>query len=81
MSRTKAHDLYRRFVEPGFVELLEALEFGRCFVRASGTRLWDDTGREYIDFLAGFGVHNVGHNHPRVVAAVRAALDALAPSM
>ena len=41
------------------------------FVRGSGTRLWDADGHEYLDFLAGISVLNVGHCHPRVVAAVR----------
>ncbi len=41
------------------------------FVRGSGCRLWDDEGREYLDFLAGISVLNVGHCHPRVVEAVR----------
>ncbi len=41
------------------------------FVRGSGTRLWDEEGHEYLDFLAGISVLNVGHCHPRVVAAVR----------
>ena len=39
--------------------------------RAKNARLWDTQGREYIDFVGGIGVLNVGHNHPRVVAAVR----------
>ena len=41
------------------------------FVRGAGTRLWDSDGHEYLDFLAGISVLNVGHCHPRVVAAVR----------
>jgi acetylornithine/N-succinyldiaminopimelate aminotransferase len=41
------------------------------FVRGSGCRLWDDAGNEYLDFLAGISVLNVGHCHPRVVEAVR----------
>jgi predicted acetylornithine/succinylornithine family transaminase len=41
------------------------------FVRGAGTRLWDDEGNEYLDFLAGISVLNVGHCHPRVVAAIR----------
>jgi acetylornithine/N-succinyldiaminopimelate aminotransferase len=40
------------------------------FVRGSGTRLWDADGNEYLDFLAGISVLNVGHCHPRVVQAV-----------
>ena len=40
------------------------------FVRGSGCRLWDADGEEYLDFLAGISVLNVGHCHPRVVEAV-----------
>jgi acetylornithine/N-succinyldiaminopimelate aminotransferase len=40
-------------------------------VRGAGTRLWDAEGNEYLDFLAGISVLNVGHCHPKVVEAVR----------
>jgi predicted acetylornithine/succinylornithine family transaminase len=42
-----------------------------AFVRGSGTRLWDDQGQEYLDFLCGISVTNLGHCNPAVVAAVR----------
>ncbi len=41
------------------------------FVRGEGARLWDVDGNEYLDFLCGISVTNVGHCHPRVVTAVR----------
>ena len=41
------------------------------FVRGFGCCLWDEEGNEYLDFLAGISVVNVGHCHPRVVQAVR----------
>ncbi len=41
------------------------------FVRGEGTRLWDDEGEEYLDFLAGISVAQLGHCHPAVVEAVR----------
>jgi acetylornithine/N-succinyldiaminopimelate aminotransferase len=47
------------------------------FVRGSGCRLWDSEGNEYLDFLAGISVLNVGHCHPRVVEAVREQVGAL----
>lgn len=81
MIRPLAHQLYADTVNPGFIQLLEALDYGRVFVRARGTRLWDDAEREYTDFLAGFGVHNIGHNHPRLIEALQQALAAEAPSM
>jgi len=41
------------------------------FVRGEGARLWDVDGNEYLDFLCGISVTNLGHCHPRVVEAVR----------
>jgi acetylornithine/N-succinyldiaminopimelate aminotransferase len=41
------------------------------FVRGEGTRLWDADGAEYLDFLSGISVTQLGHCHPRVVEAVR----------
>jgi acetylornithine/N-succinyldiaminopimelate aminotransferase len=41
------------------------------FVRGEGTRLWDDEGNEYLDFLCGISVSLLGHCHPAVVEAVR----------
>lgn len=40
------------------------------FVRGDGMRLYDDDGREYLDFLSGIGVVNLGHAHPAVAEAV-----------
>jgi predicted acetylornithine/succinylornithine family transaminase len=40
------------------------------FVRGEGTRLWDDSGNEYLDFLGGISVVQIGHCHPQLVAAV-----------
>jgi acetylornithine/N-succinyldiaminopimelate aminotransferase len=40
------------------------------FVRGQGIRLYDDDGREYLDFVSGIGAVNLGHAHPLVAAAV-----------
>ncbi len=40
-------------------------------VRGEGCRLWDADGKEYLDFLAGVAVNNLGHCHPKVVAAIQ----------
>jgi predicted acetylornithine/succinylornithine family transaminase len=47
------------------------------FVRGQGSRLWDEQDREYLDFLCGISVTNLGHCHPAVVAAVREQAGAL----
>jgi 4-aminobutyrate aminotransferase/(S)-3-amino-2-methylpropionate transaminase len=45
--------------------------------RAEGARVWDVDGKEYLDFVGGIGVLNVGHVHPKVVAAATAQLQRL----
>lgn len=45
--------------------------------RGEGAYVWDQDDRQYIDFVGGIGVLNVGHNHPRVVAAATAQLSKL----
>jgi len=45
--------------------------------RGEGAHVWDQDGRKYIDFVGGIGVLNVGHNHPRVVAAATEQLKML----
>lgn len=47
--------------------------FGRKpveFVRGEGMLLWDDEGREYLDFLSGIGVISLGHCHPALSGAL-----------
>jgi predicted acetylornithine/succinylornithine family transaminase len=39
-------------------------------VRGEGARVWDDTGREYLDFVAGWAVNSLGHCHPALVGAI-----------
>jgi 4-aminobutyrate aminotransferase-like enzyme len=39
-------------------------------VKASGTKMWDIQGKEYIDLIAGISVCNIGHSHPEVVKAI-----------
>lgn len=44
-------------------------------VRAEGLYLYGLDGKQYMDFMAAFGVVNVGHNHPRVIAAAREQME------
>lgn len=42
------------------------------FVRGAGSRLWDDSGKRYLDFLSGLAVTSLGHCHPVVADALAA---------
>lgn len=45
--------------------------FPITLVKGQGTRVWDDTGKEYLDALAGIAVNSLGHCHPKVVEAIQ----------
>jgi 4-aminobutyrate aminotransferase/(S)-3-amino-2-methylpropionate transaminase len=45
--------------------------------RASGSQVWDEDGVGYIDFVGGIGVLNIGHGHPKVLAAAHRQIDLL----
>lgn len=40
-------------------------------VRGEGCRVFDDSGKSYLDLVSGISVNNLGHCHPAVVAAIR----------
>ena len=58
--------LHQAHVNPMFAKVLRTIGFDRCYVRAEGPYLWDDSGARYLDMLGGYGVFNVGRNHPDV---------------
>lgn len=47
------------------------------FSRGRGVRLWDDAGKEYLDFCSGIAVLTLGHCHPRLVSAIQAQAETL----
>lgn len=76
-SASPAHPSIQRYtdhVNPAFIQRLGTFGFGRVFTRAEGMRLWDDQGREYLDFLAGGGAVNLGHNPTELIAGLTRAL-------
>jgi len=73
--------LYERYVNPQWVRLLDVLQMNVKYARCSGVELHTSDGRRVLDFNSGYCVHNVGHNHPRVVAALKDELDKAGPAM
>jgi predicted acetylornithine/succinylornithine family transaminase len=51
--------------------------FPIVLVKGSGVKVWDVNGKEYLDFVAGIAVCNLGHSHPQVIAAVKEQLENL----
>lgn len=52
-------------------------KFPLTIVRGKGALVWDAEGKEYVDFMAGYGVAIVGHSNPAVVEAVRTQAERL----
>jgi ornithine--oxo-acid transaminase len=81
-SRAKeTYNLHRQYVNPQFVRVLEVIGFNRNYTSGKGARLTDENGREVLDFLAGFGVFNIGRNHPLVAQVLRDMMETGPPSM
>jgi len=80
-NATVGESLYAQFVNPQWVRLLDALQMNVHYTRCSGAELFTANGRIITDFNSGYCVHNIGHNHPRAVAAVKDELDKEGPAM
>jgi ornithine--oxo-acid transaminase len=75
------YDLHAAHVNPANCRTLKTIGFDRCYVRAEGSYLWDTEGTKYLDFLAGYGVFNLGRNHPDVRRVLIDFLNADYPSL
>ena len=62
--------LYQRYVNPTLHNLLQFMGFSAVGATAAGVILTDAAGEEWLDFIGGLGVFNLGHRHPAVIAAV-----------
>src|ERR1700756_2973515 len=72
---------YANHVNPVWVKLLDTLGMNVNYTHASGSELRTSDGRTILDCLSGYCVHNVGHNHPFVVAELVAELQRQSPGM
>lgn len=74
-------DSYRHHVNPQWAKLLDLLRMNVRYQRCSGAELHTSDGRTILDFLSGYCVHNTGHNHPHIVAALTDELARSGPAM
>jgi ornithine--oxo-acid transaminase len=72
---------YASHVNPQWVSLLNVLEMNVSYERCLGTELFTTDGRRILDFLSGYCVHNIGHNHPYVIQKLKNELDQFGPAM
>lgn len=81
VSVSGASRAYEEYVNPQWVSLLSLLGMNVEYERCVGCELFTRDGRRILDFLSGYCVHNVGHNHPDVVQALKDELDKCGPAM
>ncbi len=80
----RSSDFAKRYAErvnPEWVRLLDLLQMNVRYERCEGAELFTSDGRRILDFLSGYCVHNIGHNHPDVVRALQAELERCGPAM
>ncbi len=80
-TNDSAEDLYEHHVNPKWVRLLDIFQMNVTYERCTGAELKTADGRVILDFNSGYCVHNIGHNHPRVIAALKHELDKAGPAM
>jgi ornithine--oxo-acid transaminase len=72
---------YKDYVNPQWVALLNLLGMNVEYERCLGCELFTKDGRRILDFLSGYCVHNVGHNHPDIIQALKDEMDRCGPAM
>jgi putrescine aminotransferase len=73
LSRHESTELFGRHVNHPLANLLKLGNADIRFSRADGIYLYDEEGQPYMDFTAGYGALNLGHNPAEVVKAVHEA--------
>ena len=79
VSEQNGLEMYRRHVNPRWAEFLEVLGLDANFHTCSGEIIRTSTGRDIVDFVSGYCVYNLGHNHPTVLSALHRHLNDLGP--
>ena len=72
---------YEARVNPQWVRLLKLLQMNESYARCSGAELFTQNGTRILDFLSGYCVHNLGHNHPDILSAIKDELERCGPAM
>ena len=72
---------YANHVNPRWTALLNLLQMNVKYERCFGSELFTADGRRILDYLSGYCVHNIGHNHPYVIRALKEEMERCGPAM
>jgi acetylornithine/succinyldiaminopimelate/putrescine aminotransferase len=73
--------LHEQHLNSTLVRVQRIIGFDHVYARAEGAYLYDLDERDYLDFLSGYSVFNIGRNHPAVQQAIRDVLEMDLPNM
>lgn len=68
---------YEKYLNPSVARLFRFMGLASVEAEAEGWIITDSDGRKFIDCLGGYGMFCLGHRHPKVVEAVKGALDSI----
>ena len=75
------YSLHERHLNSTLVRVQRIIGFDHVYARAEGAYLYDLDERDYLDFLSGYSVFNIGRNHPAIQQAIRDVLEMDLPNM
>ncbi|MEI9893488.1 MAG: aspartate aminotransferase family protein [Chthoniobacter sp.] len=75
------YKLHEQHLNPTLVRVQRIIGFDQVYARAEGAYLYDLDERDYLDFLSGYSVFNIGRNHPAVQRAITDVLEMDLPNM
>jgi acetylornithine/succinyldiaminopimelate/putrescine aminotransferase len=75
------YKLHERHLNPTLVRVQRIIGFDHVYARAEGAYLYDLDERDYLDFLSGYSVYNIGRNHPAIQRAITEVLEMDLPNM
>jgi acetylornithine/succinyldiaminopimelate/putrescine aminotransferase len=69
------YDLHKKY------RVLKIIGYDKVYTKGEGPYLYDQEGNKYLDFLGGYGVYNLGRNHPKIKQVLHDLLDLDRPNM
>ena len=64
---SELYELYEEFISSTYPSFLKKFGLAKIAVKAEGVIITDSLGKNYIDCVGGYGLFNIGHNHPKII--------------
>ncbi len=75
------YDLHKKYVNPTYARVLHIIGYDKVYTKGDGAYLYGKDGEKHLDFLSGYGVFQLGRNHPQVKQTLHELLDLDRPNL